>query len=430
MDFNQEIQSLLNRLQVKPGNQRNLLRSGLLFSAMVANVALGYIVTKINTLYLSVEQFGQYNLFVNIVFFIQVFFNLGLYESASRLIAIENDRNRARQIFGSLVVLSIFVGLMINISVLIFAAFADKIFTTPVSFLLLLFWPLAMSMAWHNMLQIVLRGFSYISVLSLYLLSPRLLYLAVMGVLIYSGMLTLPGSLSAYLITTLIAVIGCVILLRPSFGFIRENLHHLVDESKSFGTHLYVANIMSAFFYHLDKLIIGYFLDARQLAYYALAFTITAPLPYFSIALSTSAFKRFALQNSLHRNTLLLNTVYLAALGVLLIVLHRFIIIDLFSSEFEPAITPLILLVLAFVFNGLSVPYTMFFKAHRLGKEVRDITMISQIVFLAASLALVPWVGIAGAALATLLAYLLDYLLCLIYYHRIFIKTQKLPDRT
>jgi O-antigen/teichoic acid export membrane protein len=420
MNFDPEVQSLLTRLKSAAGNKAGYIRPVALFSAMIINVALGYVVTKINTIYLSVEQFGQFSLFINILSFIQVFFNLGLFESASRLIAIEKDRVQARKIFGSLIIASLVLGLLLNLSILTFASFADRIFSIPVAFLLIIFWPLAMSVAWQNMLQIVLRGFSYISILSIYLMSPRILYLIFLVVLISGGMFTLTGSLNAFLFSSLIAVMMCILFLKPLFTGIRTNFRRLLEESRSYGSHLYIANVMSTCFVHLDKLIIGYFLDARQLAYYTLAFTLTAPIPYFSVALSTSAFKQFAQKQRLHRNTLILNTAYLILISLFLIALHRLIIIDLFSEQFTPAIQPFIILVLAFVFSGLSTPYTMFFKAHRLGRQVRDITVSSQILFLLLSFIFIPWIGIPGAAVALLISYLLDYILCLIYYKRHF----------
>jgi O-antigen/teichoic acid export membrane protein len=76
------------------------------------------------------------------------------------------------------------------------------------------------------------------------------------------------------------------------------------------------------------------------------------------------------------------------------------------------------ILTLAYAVNALSVPYTMYFKAQKRGREIRNITLASQIVFLAANVGLIPLLGITGAAWSALLAFGLDFTLYLIAYKK------------
>lgn len=393
-------------------------KTAALYTAIMINVVLGYVVTKLNTAWLSVEQYGMFSLFVNTIFFFRAFLSFGLFESSSRLLAIETQPSAAKRYLAGTVVLTAGIGILLSVILLILSQFFDRIFETKIGFLLWAFWPLAIVVVLQNMLQIVLRGLSYIRMLSVYMFLPRLLYVLLMVVLMAAGIFTIKTTLLAFLVTLLIVSVYFIYDLKPVFQDLKQNLKRLLREIREFGAHLYTANILTAFINHSDKLILAYFIDARQLAYYALAFALTMPITHFSKALSTSAFRKFANQQRLDRRLLLMNSAYIIAAAAILILLRNFIIRDLFSEDFLPAIPALIVLAIAFAFSGLSVPYTMFFKAQKRGKEVRNITFIVQVIFVVSNLALIPFFGIMGAAWSALIAFSLDYLLYVIQYRR------------
>lgn len=400
----------------------NLRKTFFLYSAMLVNVLLGYFITKLNTEYLSLNEFGMYNLFINTILFAGVFFSLGLFESTSRLIAVEPDKKDARRLFGTSLILTLLLGFALNLLVLILSFFFDRIFEVNIGFLLTMLWPLVFVVLLQNLLQITLRGFNYAGLLSLLTMAPRFCYLLVLLTLIHAGIYTLPNALLSYLISILIITVLISVLIRPRFFQLTEGYRSIYREIKNFGLYLYFANMFSSLSLHADKLILAYFLDARQLAYYSLAYTLTAPLQYFSQALTTSAYKNFAHYQRIPKRHLAINTLVALSSAVVLIVLSEFIIIHLFSEEFAPSIPVFIVLTIAFAVSALSVPYTMFFKAQGRGKAIRNITMIVQITLLLLTIFLVPWIGIIGAAVAALTSYLLDYILYWILYRRIFRK--------
>ncbi|MBD3225333.1 MAG: oligosaccharide flippase family protein [Caldithrix sp.] len=391
-------------------------KTAALYTGIMLNVALGYVVTKLNTAWLSVEQFGMFSLFINTLFFMRAFLSFGLFEAASRLLAVEPEVSHTRRYLAATLTLTLFLGLLLSLSILILSRFFDAVFETRIGFLLWTFWPLAVVVMLQGMLQITLRGLSYIRLLSVYMFLPRLLYVLLMAALMAAGLFTLKSTLLTFLLTLLVVSLWLIYRLQPQFTEWKSYIGRLLQEVREFGAHLYLANILTAFIYHSDKLILAYFIDARQLAYYALAFALTMPITHFSKALSTSAYKNFANQTRLDRRFLLTNFAYIAAAASGIILLRHFIITDLFSAEFLPSIPPLIVLAIAFAFSGLSVPYTMFFKAQKRGREVRNITFTVQLVFVAGNLILIPWFGIMGAAWATLIAFVLDYGLYVIQY--------------
>lgn len=400
----------------------NLRKTFYLYSAMLFNVLLGYVVTKLNTEYLTLTEFGMYNLFINTILFAGVFFSLGLFESTSRLIAVEPDKKRARELFGTNLVITLLLGFALNLLVLTLSFFFDRIFEVNIGFLLVMLWPLVFGILLQNMLHITLRGFNYAGLLSLLTMAPRFCYLVALLTLMLVGIYTLHNALLSYLISILFITLLISALVRPRFSQMGRGYRTLLKEIKNFGHHLYFANIFSSISLHADKLILAYFLDARQLAYYSLAYTLTAPLQYFSHALTTSAYKNFAHYQRIPKRHLAINALVAFSGAVALVFLSELIIIHLFSREFAPSIPVFIILTIAFAVSALSVPYTMFFKAQGRSKDVRNITISVQIMLLLLTIILVPWIGIIGAAIAALISCMLDYALYWIFYRRIFRK--------
>ncbi len=390
----------------------------LLYAGMLTNVVLGYAVTKFNTAFLSVESFGILNLFINILLFSRVFFSAGVFESSTRLLAVEKDEHRISELFGSTILLALTLGIILSAAVGISSFFIDELLQIKTAFLLRLFWPLSFILLLQNMLQIVLRGMGRIRLLSLYFFAGRLIYLLMLGALWYFDRYGLINVSISYLLSIGLAVLLFSFLPGPSFKQARTHIQTIWREVREYGRHLYAANLFTAFFYHSDKLLLAYFLDARQLGYYALAFTLSVPIPYFSNALSTSAFRGFARETGIPKRKLHINLAYVTVATTLLLVFNRFIVETLFSADFAPARPAFIILTLAFAVNALSVPYTMYFKAQKRGKEIRNITLASQILFLAANVTLIPLLGISGAAWSALLAYGLDCTLYLMAYYR------------
>jgi len=397
-------------------------KTALLYGGMLFNVVLGYGITKINTAFLSVEVYGMLSLFMNLVLFIRVFFSLGIFESASRLLAIEKNISNAREIFGATLFYTLLLGLLLNLVVFASSFFIDSILEVKIGFLLKILWPLTFVLLLQNMLLIVLRGFGFIKHLSVFYFLSRLIYIIIMAALVYYGIFHLQSTALAFLVSIAIAVLIFSSLLKPSFSGFKKQVKLLYHEILAYGHHLYLANIFSAFFLHIDKLFLAYFLDARQLGYYALAYTITAPMPYFSNAISTTAFRNFARETHIQSRKLWINLIYVSTAVSILLLFNRFIIEVLFSTDFAPARPTLLILTFAFALNALSVPYTMFFKAQKYGKEIKNITLFTQIIFLSANILFIPMWGINGAAIAVLIAYGLDFVLYFVVYQRKFLR--------
>jgi O-antigen/teichoic acid export membrane protein len=165
-------------------------------------------------------------------------------------------------------------------------------------------------------------------------------------------------------------------------------------------------------------LFIGYYLDAEQLAYYSLAFTITLPLSLFSTSLSTSLYKKFSQSKKIDIKVLFLNFLWVFFSFILLVLIGPWIIENLFSAEYQESTKVLIPLALAFGISGQSKTFTYYLIARGEGKMIRNASVILLVISLIINIFLIPLYGIMGAAYARIITFLVDFLLILGIYNR------------
>jgi O-antigen/teichoic acid export membrane protein len=394
-------------------------RAGLLYFAILLNTLFGFLAVKLNTNLLSVTEFGYYSFLIATLTFSQTFFSLGLFESTSRLLAIEKNPSRVRKLYGTLFLITSVLGILYILFIWMWAFISDIIFEIKIGWLLILLSPLVFVILFQNMFLITLRGSGEIKKLSWFTFMPRLVYVILLIFLFLTDSFTLRTTSLSFLLSILVVDLVFSIWIKPIYKNVKENIALLFSEMKTFGRYLFVANIGSMLIFTIDKFILAYYLDADHIAFYALAFNIAAPLAYFSTALSQSKYKEFANQHRIDPPLLKINMIAILMFASILIIFRKFIVLELFSPKFGPTIPVLIILVIAFCFVGLTSPYTMFFKAQKRGREVRNITLSVSVLLLVFSIILIPRLGIIGAAIAVLITYGFDYLLYLWLYHRI-----------
>ncbi len=391
-----------------------------LYGAMVFNLILGYVVVKINSSLLGVEKFGIYSFVLNTILFSRVLLNFGLFEGGANFLARQQNPKDMRHAFAALLLLTLIPALLMWLGLLLAAPLVDRFFEIKAGSLIAFFALFSFPVLLQAFLQNGLRGSGHIKLLSIFTSVPRIFYIILMLLLYAGGLFSLKGTLSAYLGTMLLAAIIFIIPLKPLFSQSITWMKKILAEVRSFGSHIYVANAMTALFQHSDKIILAYFVSSRQLGYYALAYALTFPLSHFPNALGTSAFRSYAQRKRIGKKHFAVNTTVVILAGTALIVSREFIITVLFSERFAEAQTVFVLLVIAFGLGALAIPLTLFFKAKGKGLHVRNITITAQLLYLLLMFVLVPMYGINGAAWAAIVAFTLDLILYFYFYKKLF----------
>ena len=72
------------------------------YVALLFNIFLGWLLTKINTGFLSVADYGKYSFFIVSIYFSRSLFGLGMFEGSSRILAITTSTQDLRPLSNGL----------------------------------------------------------------------------------------------------------------------------------------------------------------------------------------------------------------------------------------------------------------------------------------------------------------------------------------
>jgi len=397
---------------------KTLQRTFVFYFAQLLNLFLGWVVAKLNVTHLTVAEYGQLSFFITVINIAYVFFTIGIFESASRQIAITESLGRYRQILAATIFFSLISYLVFTTLFGLSHPILDSVFEVKIGNLVKILFPLAGVYLFSNMWQLVLRGAGKIHRLSVFMVGPRVVYVLALILLILFRQFSLFSTALFNLISIAVFVTLFAFTEKPDFSALFESVRKLWEEVRTFGVHLYWSELIKVFLYHTDKLLISFFIDAENLAYYALAYTITFPLSFFSTALSVTYYKKFSVSPKLDRRIILLNILWISVSVIIFIVLRRWIILTLFSEKYLTSLTVFPILAIAFGFAGLSKLFSFYLTARGAGREIRNISVSILIVHLSLNFIFIPIWGIIGAAVASLLTYIIDFLLSVYYYQR------------
>ena len=146
------------------------------YSALILNIFLGWLLTKINTGYLEVPAYGQYIFFISFLLIAKSFFSFGFFESISRLIAVSKQKE-VNDLYGTGLIWALIFGLLATIVIYISGYFIDSVFRVKIGFLCQ---KLAYGIGLYlvvSYLSLALRGSGKIKTLSFVTIMPRIIYL-------------------------------------------------------------------------------------------------------------------------------------------------------------------------------------------------------------------------------------------------------------
>jgi len=389
------------------------------FSALIVNIVLGWVLVKINTHFLSVEAYGQYSFFLIFLFMCRTFFGFGLYESASRQLALSGNELDRRQLTGTVFLWSLAFYLLFALFFLLISFIIDLVFEVKIGRLVYRFAWLSGLVLFHTFFLLALRGYGKMSLLAEATLYPRVFYIVLLIPIILSTAFTTEVTIAAMFGGYAITIIITFIRLNPAFSGFRIQSRRLLNEIRSYGIHMYIGAIWQELLFHFDKLVISFFLDDRSIAYYALAYLLTFPLSHFSTALATGLYRKFSKSEMIERWVFIVNLIFVMCSVMIFIVLKKIIILQLFSEDYLPSVELITPLAMAFGLSGISKPVTLFLVARGFGKIIRNISVVVPTIQIGITLLVVPKFGIIGAAWCTFSVYFLDLLLNILAYRRL-----------
>lgn len=389
-----------------------------LFLAQTVNVLLGVAVTALNARALSVEEYGAFSFALVVIIFVAWFFDFGLFAAGSRIIALAREKTEERRIIGTLIVLSLGLGISFSVVLLIVSLFIDSLFRSNIGVVLLTLSPLVAVFPFQAMFVSTLRGGNEIGKLATYTILPRLLYLGAILVALKMSALTLSMTLTLNIATLAAATIIIAVVSRPIFRGWKENVTTILVETRQYGLHIYSGTIVDNLTFGSDKLLISYFLGTVAVGFYSVAQTLTMPISLMSRSLATSVFKDFTLHDKIPLKLSLANFLWLLVAGAAVVFLGEFLIKKIFTDKYLSALEVVPYLTVSAVFTGLNQLYHSFLMAHRQGQYVRNMSIASSSLNVIGNVVLIYKFGVIGAALSAILTYVLNYAMNLYYYQK------------
>ena len=213
-------------------------------------------------------------------------------------------------------------------------------------------------------------------------------------------------------------IYGCI--LRPNFSGFYEILRTINLENKRYGIHVYIGRVIDVSTYNIDRLLIGYFIGAKDVGFYGLANSMATPINSLSNAMSSTMFKTLANSSKIPPAVLKANLAWVFLAFVLANILGYLIINFYLKEEYSDVLLLLLLMSIAVCFQALYQPYNAWINGHGYGKELKKANIKMTIMTALSSILLVPTMGAIGACMSSMISNLYSlFLYTKIYYAKI-----------
>lgn len=386
-----------------------------LYTSMVFSIIIGVVISVVNTRLLGPQQYGDYKFLQNLFMFFTTCLTLGIFVSGSRLLAQKKNESIKHQLVGNLLLLAAGISVVMITGLFIFSFFEEQVFNNQLGRTIRIFSPLLFVFPFQLCLQNIMQGDNRIYTLSVFQIAPRILYIGGAIAFNYFVPLSLTSALAIQLLTFSVVIIVMIVLFRPKFGNLKENISIIWQENRTYGFHVYIGFLTGVASSQLGGLAIGYFIDNIYVGFFFLALTISMPLGMVAGVVGTTLFKDFANRDSIPRKATMITVILSISALVLFFLVVKKVVLLLYTKEYIEVIPMAYILSVGCVFHGLGDYINRFLGAHGRGKEIRNNSFAVFVVNILGYTLLTHRFGVMGATATRLFADLIYF--CMMYYY-------------
>ncbi len=394
--------------------------SSVFFAGTMFTAAIGYLFKIYLARKLGAEALGLYALGMTIIGFLGLFSGLGMSQSAVRFVALYTATGKIEQL-RAFIVRCLILLLAANVAIGALVVFsgpwvAEHFYHTPaLDKYFKLFALIMISGALTTFFGQVLQGFKDVSrrtVITNFIGTPLMMLLTI-------GLIALGTGLWGYLLAQVLAAATVLALLivaawqlaPPAARKLRGPLLSVESQVFSFGAVVFGSSMLEFFLAQADKILIGVYINARQVGIYSVAMAIVSFIPIALQSVNQIFSPTIADLHSRGENELLarmFQTLTKWILGLTLplatvtIVFAR-PLMRIFGPDFEAGWIVLVIGTLGQLVNcGTgSVGYLLLMSGNQ--KRLIKVQAAMTVVTLLLNIALIPRLGITGAALSSAL---------------------------
>lgn len=390
-----------------------------LYGASFISILLGIGVSVTTTRILGKEEFGNFRYVSNIFMFLSSLVYFGFFVTGGRVLATNKEENKAGEIKGALLLLSICAFIVLLVSIIIAGIIHFYLGQNNIALFILIVSPLAIVYPLQNMLENIYQGENKIYSLSILRTLSQFLFLIISLIIFNSIKLNGQYALVLQLSLNLSVLICLIYLAKPSFKNTKTHLVRLFHENKNYGFHVYVGSLLNVSTAYIAGITMGLYADTVQVGFFALAVTISGPVTLIPSIIGTIYFKEFSELNRIPPK-LLFNTVFLSLFGTLCFcLLSKHLIGFLYGNEYKAVGTIVIPLAIGAAFHGFGDLFNRFLGAKGKGKALRNVAATVGICMILGNTVITYYLGINGAVATKIISSMVYFCGMLYYYNRI-----------
>lgn len=377
----------------------------LLYGSQLAMTGFGALAYVLMTREMTKEEFGDREVIMKLAVFASGFFEFGILTAGGRLLAIQPNKSRERELFSLMMFLSLLLLTLFALFLLIASFFVDSLFQTsqPIGETLLLFsLPLAF-LAFKIYFQLLYQGTNEMLKLSFYNASVQTLFLALLLTLWWQGRVTTFFVIAAYSLSSCAVALFLIAKGKPSFAPFQTFREELWNEIKRYGAKFYVGRALAVLTQSLDSMLLAALFASVNVGVYAVMVFFVSPMQMFSDAYLAVRFKKLSSLPSIPASIINANALALLAIAAMYLVAGQWIFEWAFP-KYRDHVALLYPLLGATLVNGLSKPYNYFFAAQGMGDALLRVALVFTASNLALNFWLIPNYAEMGAATAMLIS--------------------------
>ncbi len=393
-----------------------------LLSVNVIVIPLTIITSIIITRFLGPTAYGDFKFFLNIFSLAVVIFSLGFFQSGNRALVLNNNIQKAREIYGAELAITGILFLVMALCLSGYALFDENIHEKGLRNILLLLIPFSFVFLLVSYFEVLFQADNKINLLAKSRLYPKIGYF-VMILMIYFFVFNYSGNrliviMGAFLISQILASAFILYKINPSFKNLQIRIKEIIFFNKTYGLNVYFGSLFGVGFAQLTGILISYFAtDNTGVGFYSLAATIAGPLSFIPNVIATTHYKEFSIKKSVPRKLLLITiAVSSSALFMTLILVTPFIKY-FYGIGFNPVINLTFIVSFGIILNGFADFFNRFLGSHGKGKALRNSAIIVGFSVMILNIILIPRFGEKGAAWTTFFSGV-TYFVCIFWYYR------------
>lgn len=405
-------------------NLKNALKGTfVVFFFSVMTGFFGYLLRMLLARKLTVAEFGLFYSVMTVFFFIMYFIDSGMSQSIAKFI-VELKIKRKTQIVNNLLFSVFYVqfafSIIVSAFLIILSDFLSRnYFHNDVNMIIMILSVWLVTSVIISIYNSVFVGFQKFHFYAFFDML-KALCIFVFSLLLLSGSSSSSIPAMAFALSNILVVLAAYYFVKrayPGFSFARFKFDkRLSSDAFKFGIFIALSNWIWFLITQTDTLVLTYYTGPVQVALYQVAVPISSLLLYLTNSLSLVIFPIVAelkSRNASRKMIAGLTSIYtylimLLLPAVIIILVFPDIIINiLFTSKYLGAIAALRILAVASLFLSLAIINNSVLTALGNPKKVAKAMFFIALLNLALNLLLIPKLGIVGAALSTLISFML-----------------------